>query len=105
MRCRGTYVLNKKYLLISRNIIRCTYVSLIGVFQLTGEMTKKMCFYLDSAAQATTPEPEEDTVYLMTSEPLRVAVYEFGGYAMQDSTWMKRVAEFADRLGNNRFFV
>ena len=63
-------------------------------------MKNRMCFYLDSAAQANPPTPEEETVYLMTSEPLKVAVYEFGGYAMQDSVWMKRSAEFAAALGN-----
>jgi len=68
--------------------------------QETGEMKNRMCFYLDSAAQANPPTPEEETVYLMTSEPLKVAVYEFGGYAMQDSVWLKRSAEFAAALGD-----
>jgi hypothetical protein len=64
------------------------------------EMKNRMCFYLDSAAQANPPTPEEETVYLLTSEPLTVAVYEFGGYAMKDSVWMRRSAEFAEMLGD-----
>jgi len=65
-----------------------------------GEMKNRMCFYLDSAAQENTPAPEEDTVYLYTSEPLTVAVLEFGGYAMRDSVWMKKSAQFAEALGD-----
>jgi len=68
--------------------------------QETKEMENRMCFYLDSAAQENPPTPQEETVYLMTSDPLKVAVYEFGGYAMQDSVWMKRSAEFAAALGD-----
>jgi len=64
------------------------------------EMKNRMCFYLDSAAQENTPAPEEDTVYLYTSEPLTVAVMEFGGYAMKDSVWMKKSAQFAKALGD-----
>jgi len=67
--------------------------------QSTGEMKNRMCFYLDSAAQANPPTPEEETVYLMTSAPLKVAVYEFGGYAMEDSVWMKTAGQFANALG------
>ena len=42
---------------------------------------------------------QEDTVYLYTSEPLTVAVMEFGGYAMKDSVWLKKSAQFAKALG------
>jgi len=66
----------------------------------TNMMTNRMCFYLDSAAQENPPTPDEEDVYLMTSDPLTVAVYEFGGYAMKDSVWLERAAEFKANLGD-----
>ena len=68
-------------------------------------MTNRMCFYLDSAAQDSPPTPEEDTVEIEVNEPLTVAVYEFGGYAMKDSVWEKRAAEFKNKLGKIIFFI
>ena len=61
-------------------------------------MKNRMCFYLDSAAQASPPTPEEETVYLYKNEPLTVAVYEFGGYAMRDEVWIKRARQFEAKL-------
>jgi len=66
----------------------------------TNMMTNRMCFYLDSAARQNPPKPDEQGVYLLTSKPLTVAVYEFGGYAMQDTVWMKRAYEFKNKLGD-----
>ena len=63
-------------------------------------MTTNMCFYLDSAAQDNPPAPEDPTVVIETNKPLKVAVYEFGGYAMSDSVWMRERELFANRLGN-----
>lgn len=63
-------------------------------------MSNRMCFYLDSAAQDNPPTPEEETVEIDVNEPLTVAVYEFGGYAMKDSVWEKRAAEFKNKLGD-----
>jgi len=64
------------------------------------DMTTKMCFYLDSAAQTNTPTPDEEGVFIETNKPLRVAVYEFGGYAMRDAVWEREAALFADKLGD-----
>jgi len=64
------------------------------------QMNMDMCFYLDSAAQDSPPTPEEDGVRIFTSEPLTVAVYEFGGYAMRDAVWAKNAAMFAEKLGD-----
>merc|ERR1711911_84068 len=64
------------------------------------EMTTNMCFYLDSAAQDNPPTPEDPTVVIETNKPLKVAVYEFGGYAMSDSVGMRERELFANRLGN-----
>jgi len=61
-------------------------------------MTSNMCFYLDSAAQANPPTPEEETVIIETNEPMTVAVYEFGGYPSLDSA--KEAQMFAKKLGD-----
>jgi len=64
------------------------------------KMKNKMCFYLDSAAQENPPTPETDEVFLEENQPLRVAVYEFGGYAMSDYVWEAEAANFAEKLGD-----
>ena len=66
-------------------------------------MTSNMCFYLDSAAQANPPTPEEETVIIETNEPMTVAVYEFGGYPSLDSA--KEAQMFAKKLGKRKFQV
>jgi len=63
-------------------------------------MTSNMCFYLDSAAQANPPTPEEETVIIEDNKPFTVAVYEFGGYAMKDTVWMGEAKMFAKKLGD-----
>merc|ERR1712168_661804 len=68
--------------------------------QETKMMKNRMCFYLDSAAQAAPPTPEEETVYVYNNKPLTVAVYEFGGYAMRDEVWAKIAQEFETKLGD-----
>ena len=61
-------------------------------------MTSNMCFYLDSSAQANPPTPEDKTVVVETNKPFTVAVYEFGGYASEDS--VDEAKMFAKKLGN-----
>jgi len=64
-------------------------------------MKTRMCFYLDSSAQANPPTPEEEDVVIEVSKPLTVAVYEFGGYAMRDAVWEREAAGFAEKLGDS----
>jgi len=61
-------------------------------------MTSNMCFYLDSSAQANPPTPEDKTVVVETNKPFTVAVYEFGGYASEDS--VDEAKMFAKKLGD-----
>ena len=68
------------------------------------EMTSNMCFYLDSAAQANPPTPEDPTVVIEDNKPFTVAVYEFGGYAMRDSVWMTEKEKFEKYLGKHEAF-
>ena len=62
-------------------------------------METEMCFYLNSEAQKSPPTPETEDIKIVLNKPLRVAVYQFGGYAMDDAVWMKEAAAFAERLG------
>merc|ERR1712002_1215372 len=47
-----------------------------------GKMNKQMCFYL--------------------TKEVVVFVKQFGGYAMQDSTWLKQAADFSEQLTEDR---
>jgi len=61
-------------------------------------MTKEMCFYLDSAHQASPPKPTDPKVTLETNEEFQVYVYTFGGYAMKDSVNVRKAREFLEML-------
>jgi hypothetical protein len=65
-------------------------------------MKTKMCFYIEAKWQASPPTPEDPTVTVETSQPMRVYVHRFGGYAMSDATWTKQASEFSKLMGEYR---
>merc|ERR1712193_542397 len=60
-----------------------------GVNQEDGKITKDMCFYITKEFQSNPPEPVDPDVKILKSKERAVFVKQFGGYAMQDSVWMK----------------
>ena len=64
-----------------------------------GQMKTKMCFYIEAKWQASPPTPEDPEVTIEASQPRKVYVHQFGGYAMDDSTWTKQANEFSKLMG------
>jgi len=65
-------------------------------------MKSKMCFYIEGKWQANPPTPEDPTVFLETSAPMKVYVHRFGGYASTDAVWMKHAVEFSKKMGKSQ---
>merc|ERR1712228_88268 len=63
-----------------------------------GKITKDMCFYITKEFQSNPPEPVDPEVKLVKSKERVVFVKQFGGYAMQDSVWMKEAEKFRAEL-------
>merc|ERR1711910_18100 len=67
-----------------------------------GKMNKQMCFYLTKEVQDNPPQPEDPDVKIEQKKEMVVFVKQFGGYAMQDSTWLKQAADFSEQLTEDR---
>jgi len=63
-----------------------------------GTMTTDMCFYIEKKHQANPPQPEEEGVRIVETEPMTVLVHMFGGYAMKDRVWEREAAKFEEKL-------
>merc|ERR1712203_181415 len=63
-----------------------------------GKITKDMCFYITKEFQSNPPEPTDPDVKILKSKERVVFVKQFGGYAMQDSVWMKEAEKFRAEL-------
>merc|ERR1712060_729433 len=63
-----------------------------------GKITKDMCFYITKEFQSNPPEPTDPDVKILKSKERVVFVKQFGGYAMQDSVWMKEAEKFRSEL-------
>merc|ERR1711974_126086 len=63
-----------------------------------GKITKDMCFYITKEFQSNPPEPVDPEVKIVKSKERIVFVKQFGGYAMQDSVWMKEADKFRAEL-------
>merc|ERR1719190_246385 len=63
-----------------------------------GKITKDMCFYITKEFQSNPPEPVDPEVKIVKSKERVVFVKQFGGYAMQDSVWMKEAEKFRAEL-------
>merc|ERR1712203_230693 len=63
-----------------------------------GKITKDMCFYITEEFQSNPPEPTDPDVKILKSKERVVFVKQFGGYAMQDSVWMKEAEKFRSEL-------
>merc|ERR1711910_7109 len=61
-------------------------------------ITKGMGFYITKEFQSNPPEPVDPDVKLLKSKERVVFVKQFGGYAMQDSVWMKEAEKFKKEL-------
>ena len=57
-----------------------------------------MCFYITKEFQSNPPEPVDPEVKIVKSKERIVFVKQFGGYAMQDSVWMKEADKFRAEL-------
>ena len=57
-----------------------------------------MCFYITKEFQSNPPEPTDPEVKILKSKERIVFVKQFGGYAMQDSVWMKEAEKFRAEL-------
>ena len=57
-----------------------------------------MCFYITKEFQSNPPEPVDTEVKIVKSKERVVFVKQFGGYAMQDSVWMKEAEKFRAEL-------
>merc|ERR1712244_77664 len=68
------------------------------VSQEDGKTTKDMCFYITKEFQSNPPEPVDPEVKIVKSKERIVFVKQFGGYAMQDSVWMKEAEKFRSEL-------
>merc|ERR1712088_229891 len=68
------------------------------VSQDAGKITKDMCFYITKEFQSNPPEPVDPEVKIVKSKERIVFVKQFGGYAMQDSVWMKEADKFRSEL-------
>merc|ERR1711973_1024702 len=65
-----------------------------------GKITKDMCFYITKEFQSNPPEPTDPEVKILKSKERVVFVKQFGGYAMQDSVWMKEAEKFKEELSD-----
>merc|ERR1711884_261065 len=65
-----------------------------------GQITKDMCFYITKEFQSNPPEPVDPEVKIVKSKERVVFVKQFGGYAMQDSVWMKEAEKFKEELSD-----
>merc|ERR1712241_332531 len=65
-----------------------------------GKITKDMCFYITKEFQSNPPEPTDPEVKILKSKERIVFVKQFGGYAMQDSVWMKEAEKFKEELAD-----
>merc|ERR1712062_369223 len=63
-----------------------------------GKITKEMCFYITKEFQSNPPEPVDPEVRIVKSKERVGFVKQFGGYAMQDSVWMKEAEKFRAEL-------
>merc|ERR1712212_667760 len=63
-----------------------------------GKITKDMCFYITKEFQSNPPEPTDPEVKVLKSKERIVFVKQFGGYAMQDSVWMREAEKFRAEL-------
>merc|ERR1712242_600576 len=63
-----------------------------------GKITKDMCFYITKEFQSNPPEPVDPEVKILKSKERIVFVKQFGGYAMQDTVWMKEADKFRSEL-------
>merc|ERR1712110_640988 len=68
------------------------------ISQDAGKITKDMCFYITKEFQSNPPEPVDAEVKIVKSKERIVFVKQFGGYAMQDSVWMKEADKFRAEL-------
>merc|ERR1711931_288589 len=68
------------------------------VSQEDGKITKDMCFYITKEFQSNPPEPTDPEVKVLKSKERIVFVKQFGGYAMQDSVWMREAEKFRAEL-------
>ena len=57
-----------------------------------------MCFYINEEFQSKPPEPRDPEVKIMKSEERIFLVKQFGGFAMQDSIWIKEAENFRLQL-------
>jgi len=64
-------------------------------------INKQMCFYLNKKHQENPPTPVDEDVKIEKNEEMTVYVHTFGGYAMQDSVWIKEAQAFAKTLKKN----
>jgi hypothetical protein len=60
-----------------------------------------MCFYIEAKWQANPPTPEDPEVTIETSKPMKVYVHKFGGYAMDDATWVQQANAFSKLMGQS----
>ena len=63
-----------------------------------GKVTKDMCFYITKEFQSNPPEPLDPEVKVIKSEERIFLVKQFGGFAMQDSIWVKKAENFRFQL-------
>ena len=57
-----------------------------------------MCFYINEEFQSKPPEPRDPEVKIIKSEERIFLVKQFGGFAMQDSIWIKEAENFRLQL-------
>ena len=57
-----------------------------------------MCFYITKEFQSNPPEPLDPEVKVMKSDERIFFVNQFGGFAMQDSVWLKEAEKFRAQL-------
>eukprot|EP00091_Calanus_sinicus_P021722 TRINITY_DN655_c1_g1_i3.p1 TRINITY_DN655_c1_g1~~TRINITY_DN655_c1_g1_i3.p1 ORF type:complete len:259 (-),score=99.82 TRINITY_DN655_c1_g1_i3:53-829(-) len=83
-----------------RQEIEMTVPVLSKMTPMDGKMNKQMCFYLTKEAQKNPPQPEDPAVKIEENKEMVVFVKQFGGYAMQDSTWAKEALKFSEELAD-----
>jgi len=67
-----------------------------------GMITSDMCFYMEKKFQSNPPTPIDDLITIRRNKEMTVFVHQFGGYAMQDSVWMREAANFEKKLKADR---
>merc|ERR1719347_1074779 len=63
-------------------------------------MFQKMCFYIPSEFQDSTPQPLELGVTIEQLQKMTVYVHQFGGYAMSEMNWWKHCEQFLEVLSS-----